>query len=101
MNVLFAVLCVALAYSAFCRAVHLNRSALLRIRWAVTLIGGIAMYGLYRTITGWMPDGMHVLLVGAFWLYMTAFAKAWPAGTVPPQMQRPSQRKPMIPDHVL
>ena len=95
MTILFAALCLALAYGAFCRATHLNKTAMLRIRWAVTAIGGIALYGLYLTVaTSWQPDLVHVLLVAVFWLYMLAFSKTWPAFGIPPQMHKTHRRKP-------
>jgi len=90
MVLLFQALCVALAYGAFCRAVHLNKKALLRLRVAVTAICGVALFGLYLTLaTTWLPDLLHTLLVGVFWLYMLAFSKTWPPQGIPPQMQRP------------
>lgn len=102
MTILFAALCLALAYGAFCRATHLNKGALLRIRWAVTGIGAIALYGLYLTVaTSWQPDLVHVLLVAVFWLYMMAFAKTWPAFGIPPQMHKTQRRKPPVSGHIL
>jgi len=101
MNILFAVLCVALAYSAFCRAVHLDKGAMLRIRWAVTGVGSTAFYGLYLAFTGWQPDAVHIILVLVFWLYMTAFAKTWPPQGMPPRMRRDAQGRQIMPDHVL
>jgi len=94
--ILFQILCLALAYSAFCRATHLNKAAMLRLRWAVTIIGSAALFGLYRSLTGWQPDIVHLVFAAAFWLYMTAFSKTWPASGVPPQMHR-TQRKPLVP----
>lgn len=102
MIILFATLCIALAYGAFCRATHLNKSAMLRIRWAVTAIGAVALYGLYLAVaTAWQPDTVHVLLVGAFWLYMLAFSKTWPADGLPPQMHKTHRRKPGMPEQTL
>jgi hypothetical protein len=102
MSVLFAVLCIALAYGAFCRATHLNKAVMLRIRYAVTAVGSIALYGLYKVVaTSWEPDTLHVLLVAVFWCYLLAFSKTWPAYGIPPYMHREQQRKPLIPDHIL
>ena len=101
MMLLFQALCVALAYGAFCRAVHLNKSAMLRIRWAVTAIGAVALYGLYLSlVTSWLPDLLHILLVGGFWAYMLAFSKTWPSSGTPPQMHRTQRRKSFVRDSV-
>lgn len=87
MNFLFEMLCVGLAYSAFCRAVHLDTSAMLRVRIAVTATGAVAMYALYLRFAGWRPDHMHVILIGAAWFYLVALAKPW-AGGMPPQLKK-------------
>lgn len=67
---------------------------MLRIRAAVTLIGAVALYGMYLTLaTPWVPDKLHVVLVATFWGYMLAFSKTWPRSGMPPQMHNSHGRK--------
>lgn len=87
MNFLFELLCCGLAYSAYCRAVHLDTSAMLRVRIAVTATSAVALYALYLRFTGWQPDHVHVILVGAAWFYLIALAKPWVSG-MPPQLKK-------------
>lgn len=86
----FELMCFALAYSAFCRAVHVDGAILLRVRVAITGIAGAAFYGMYKPVTGWVPDELHFALVGAAWWYMVAFAKAWPAVRQVEALRKPS-----------
>lgn len=88
MTLAFEMLCLLLAYSAFCRAVHVGPHVLLRVRLVVTLVGAAAFGGILLPFYGWVPDLFHVVLVTVMWLYMTAFAKAWPPRGAPEQLQR-------------
>lgn len=88
MNLLFEVLCVGIGYSAFCRAVHLDLSAMRRVRVAVTAIASMAVYGLYLRFTGWQPDHVHVLLLSVTWLYLAALSRPWALSGLPAQLKK-------------
>lgn len=86
----YGVGCACIAFTMFCRAVHLDRRrATAQIRLAVTGGGGAAVWALWSLSDGHVPGWPDVALVLA-WLAMLAVAsRAWVDG-LPAEYTRPA-----------
>ena len=78
---LYAVGCVAIGMTMFCRAVHMDRHlAVLPIRIAVSCGGSAAVWCLYSLSDGHVPDWPDIAMVSAWGVMLVATSKLWEYG---------------------
>lgn len=62
--ILHEILCIALFYGAFCRAVHTNRSTKTSLRLIIMATGAVATLGMVAPISwGYEPDWYAMVLL--------------------------------------
>ena len=89
---LWEVLCFALLYSVFCRAVKIDKTTLTSLKLAVWVMGLVAILGIGAPVYGWEPDVISMLLVIALLCMQSATAAHWVHG-VPDQFVDPRFKK--------
>lgn len=78
---MYAVGCVAIGVTMFCRAVHMDRHrAVLPIRIAVSFGGSAAVFCLYGLSDGHVPSWTDISMVSAWGVMLVATSKLWQYG---------------------
>lgn len=78
---LYAIGCVLIGVTMFCRAVHMDKSrAVLPIRIAVFCGGSAAVFGLWSLADGHVPSWSELLLVAAWAVMLTTTSRLWSGG---------------------
>jgi peptidoglycan/LPS O-acetylase OafA/YrhL len=78
---LYAIGCVVIAVTMFCRAVHMDRHrAVLPIRIAVTCGGSAAVWCLYSLTDGHVPSWPDLAMVAAWGVMLVTTSRLWEYG---------------------
>lgn len=93
MIVIHEMLCAALLYSCFCRAVKTNRETKLPILLAFYVLSCTAVFVTFAPIVmAWAPDPVSLALLAAITLVQTVTAQHWRYG--PPEHFQCSELEP-------
>lgn len=88
---LYAIGCVAIGVTMFCRAVHMSRDrARLPIRIAVTCGGSAAVWCLWGLTDRHIPSWPDVFLVASWFVMLVATSRLWEYG-LPQEFERTMQ----------
>lgn len=88
------LLCLALFYSAFCRAVKSDTRVHLDVRLAFNALGAVACWGFVAPLMGYTPHWFGICLLAAIVTTQWVTAKHWQQG-VPDRFMKPEHRPKM------
>lgn len=80
------ILCIALFYSVFCRAVRMDKTTRAEIRFVLLVLGTVAALGIPAPLqwTHWSPDWWSMALLASITALQLVTAWHWTRG-VPPR----------------
>ena len=87
LTLLHEALCLALAYSIFCRAVRMTAQTLLPIRLSMFSLGAVGLLGLAAPLLEWRPDLFSLALLAAVVVVQITTSRYWRVA-VPPSFER-------------
>lgn len=71
------MLCVALFWSVFCRAVLMDRTTRFDVRLSLVMLGTSALVGAVAPLYGWSPDWVTLTMVTAITVLQSVMATHW------------------------
>lgn len=91
MTAVHLLLCAALFFTCFCRAVRSDCRVDVGVRVAFNALGAVACWGMAAPLTGWQPDAWSLAILAAIVYTQWITARHWSHG-VPEQFIRPGYR---------